>query len=65
MPDDQFYLGPEIAYFGSDGYQHLRLGLHLTGWKTDNSQWSAASGWAGDSDGHSSPCVRLWLMQKL
>ena len=63
--DDQFYFGPEIAYFGSDGYRHLRLGGHLTGLKTDNSQWSVAGGWAGDSDGRASPYVRLGLMQKL
>jgi Cellulose biosynthesis protein BcsS len=56
---------PEIAYFGSDGYRHFRLGGHLTGLKTDRSQWSAAAGWARDSDGISSPYVRLGLMQKL
>ena len=63
--DDQFYFGPEIAYFASEGYRHFRLGGHLTGLKTDTSQWSAAGGWARDSDGHSSPYVRLGLMQKL
>jgi cellulose biosynthesis protein BcsS len=63
--DDQFYLGPETAYFGSDGYRHFRLGFHLTGLKTDNSQWSVAGGWARDSDGVSSPNVRLGLMQKM
>jgi hypothetical protein len=63
--DDQFYFGPETAFFASDGYRHYRLGFHLTGLKTDNSQWSAAGGWARDSDGNSSPYVRLGLMQKL
>lgn len=63
--DDQFYFGPEVAYFASEGYRHFRLGGHLTGLKTDTSQWSAAGGWARDSDGHSSPYVRLGLMQKL
>ena len=63
--DDQFYFGPETAYFASDGYRHYRLGFHLTGLKTDNSQWSAGGGWARDSDGRSSPYVRLGLMQKL
>jgi hypothetical protein len=37
----------------------------LTGLKTDNSQWSVAGGWARDSDGVSSPYVRLGLMQKM
>ena len=63
--DDRFYVGPEIAYFGCDGYRHLRRGAHLTGLKTGNLQWSAAAGWAGDSDQRASPYVRLGLMQKL
>jgi hypothetical protein len=63
--DDQFYFGPEIAGFASDGYRHYRLGLHFTGLKTDNSQWLAAGGWARDSDGRASPYVRLGLMQRL
>jgi hypothetical protein len=33
--------------------------------KTDNSQRSAGGGWARDSDGRSSPYVRLGLMQKM
>ena len=63
--DDQFYCGPEVAYFGSDGYRHFRLGVHLTGLKTDNAQWSLAGGWARDSDKQSSPYLRLGLLQKL
>jgi hypothetical protein len=31
----------------------------------DIPQWTAASGWARDSDDNSSPYVRLGLMQKL
>jgi cellulose biosynthesis protein BcsS len=27
--EDQFYFGPETAYFASDGYQHFRLGSVL------------------------------------
>ena len=65
MIDDQFYFGPKIKYFASEGYRHFRLGGHLTGLKTDASQWSAAGGWARDTDGHSSPYVRLGLMQKM
>jgi hypothetical protein len=63
--DDRFYLGPEIAYFGCEGYRHLRLGVHLTGLKTGDLQWSAAAGWASDSDRRASPYVRLGLMRKL
>ena len=63
--DDQFYFGPEIAVFASDGYRHLRIGGHLTSMKTGQYEWSAAGGWARDSDGRSSPYVRLGVMQRL
>ncbi len=42
------YVGPELQYFGSDGYQQLRLGAHLTTLKTADIEWSAAAGWARD-----------------
>lgn len=63
--DDQFYFGPEIAVFASDGYRHLRIGGHLTSMKTGQYEWSAAGGSARDSDGRSSPYVRLGVMQRL
>jgi hypothetical protein len=63
--DDQFYCGPEAAYFGSDGYRHFRFGVHFTGLKTANAQWSIAGGWARDSDKQSSPYLRLGLLQKM
>ena len=56
-----FYVGPEIQYFGSDGYRHLRFGGHITGLKTDAYQWSAAVGFAQDSENRSSLYVRLEL----
>ena len=28
--EDGFYAGPEVQYFGADGYRHLRIGAHLT-----------------------------------
>ncbi|MEP7030409.1 MAG: cellulose biosynthesis protein BcsS [Pseudolabrys sp.] len=62
---EQFYFGPEIAYFGSDGYRHLRLGGHFTALKTERIEWSAAGGWAGDSGGRVSPYARLGLFQRL
>lgn len=60
-----FYLGPEAQFFGSDGYRHWRLGAHLTSLKTEATEWSAALGFARDTDGHSSPYVRLNLSSKL
>ena len=62
---DQFYGGPEAQVYGGDGYAQLRFGLHATSLKTDaDIEWSAAVGWAIDSDRGVSPYVRLGVMQK-
>lgn len=48
---DAFYLGPEVAGFASrDTYHQLRAGLHITGLRYAWVEWSAAAGWAMDSD---------------
>jgi len=60
------YVGPEIQYFGSDdGYRHLRLGAHITSMKTDDVEWSAALGWAEDSQRRASPYLRLNVLKRL
>ena len=61
---DWFYLGPEAQTFACIGYSQLRFGLHLTGLKTEQWEWSAAAGWANDSDGRSSPYLRLGLLTR-
>jgi len=61
---DGIYVGPEVQYFGSDGYRHTRFGAHLAGLKTDTYEWSAAAGWARDSERQSSPYVRLNVMTR-
>ena len=35
MFGDGIYVGPEVQYFGSDGYRYTRFGADLTGLKTD------------------------------
>jgi hypothetical protein len=62
--DELFYLGPEIQYFGAYGYRQLRLGAHITSMKTGDIEWSAAGGWAEDSDGRSSPYLRLGVLKR-
>jgi hypothetical protein len=62
---DQFYGGPESQVYGGDGYAQLRFGLHVTSLKTGaDIEWSAAGGWAIDSDRRSSPYLRLGVMRK-
>jgi hypothetical protein len=63
--DQQFYFGPETAFIASDGYRHWRLGGHFTSLKVSNHEWSAAGGWARDSQGRSSLYARLGLLHKL
>ncbi len=58
------YIGPEVQYFGSDGYRQGRLGMHITSMKTEDTEWSAAAGWARDSAGRSSPYVRLSILTR-
>ena len=58
------YIGPELQYFGSAGYRHACLGLHITSVKTEDTEWSAAAGWARDSTGRSSPYVRLGVLRR-
>ena len=58
------YVGPEIQYIGSDGYRHLRLGAHFTSMKTDDIEWSAAGGWAADSQGRTGPYLRLNILKR-
>ena len=61
---DQFYAGPETQVYGGDGYAQWRLGAHITSFKTGDTEWSAAGGWAIDSNNRSSPYLRLGLMER-
>lgn len=56
---DTFYAGPEVQAFASDGYSQRRIGLHITAYKTGVLEWTAATGYAYDSDDRSSAYVRL------
>src|SRR3569623_3636574 len=65
LNDESFFVGPEFQFFGADGYAQTRIGLHVTSMRTEDIEWSLAIGFARDSDGHSSPYVRLGLAQRL
>ena len=62
---DMFYSGPETQAYSADGYSQWRFGLHITSFKTGNAEWSAAGGWARDTNNRSSPYVRLGFMQRV
>jgi hypothetical protein len=47
---DLFYVGPEVQGFAADGnYWQIRGGLHATGFRTGDLEWSASLGWATDT----------------
>jgi Cellulose biosynthesis protein BcsS len=60
-----FYLGPETQVYGADKYDQLRFGVHITSMKTEDVEWSAALGWAFDTDRHASLYARLGLLLKM
>jgi hypothetical protein len=59
------YVGPETQYFGSHGYRNLRVGAHITSMKAEDTEWSAATGWAWDSQARASPYVRINVLKRL
>jgi hypothetical protein len=60
---DKFYLGPEAqAFQGDDTYRQWRLGLHVTGLKAYDFEWSAAIGYANDTDDRDSLYGRIGLL---
>ena len=61
---DQFYAGPETQVYGGDGYKQTRFGAHITSLKTGATEWSAAGGWAIDTENRSSPYVRINVMTR-
>lgn len=61
---DAFYVGPETKMFASEGYRQLRFGARITSLKTGNFEWSAAGGWAQDSDRRSSAYLRLGVLTR-
>ena len=62
---DSFYVGPEVGGFAAgDDYNQVRAGLHITGFKTQGVEWSAAFGWATDSDDRDSFYGRLGILTR-
>jgi hypothetical protein len=60
----RFYLGPELQAFASDGYRQRRVGAHITAFKINDTEWSAAAGYAADSDDRSSAYARFSVSRR-
>jgi Cellulose biosynthesis protein BcsS len=61
---DWFYLGPEAEAFACVGYSQYRVGVHMTGMRTGDWEWSAAAGVSTDSDRRVGPYLRLGFLMR-
>ena len=62
---DRFYIGPEIQAFTSGNeHRQMRAGLHLTGMRHGRIEWSAAAGWAQDSDDRQGAYGRVGILTR-
>ena len=62
---DAFYLGPEVQAFGADdNYRQFRAGVHVTGFRTGDFEWSAGAGWATDTDHRSGAYGKLGVFTR-
>jgi hypothetical protein len=59
-----FYLGPEVQAFSSDDYTQRRIGAHITALKLGAAEWSAAAGYATDSDDRGSAYARFSVSRR-
>lgn len=62
---DMFYLGPEAQAYSSEDYRQRRLGLHITGLRINEAEWSAAAGWARDTDNRAGLYVRIGVLTRM
>jgi hypothetical protein len=61
---NRFYLGPELQAFSSDDYTQRRVGAHITAFKLNDAEWSAAVGYAADSDDRNSAYARFSVSRR-
>jgi hypothetical protein len=61
---DKFWAGPEISASGDAFSQQVRIGAHLTGFKLDALEWSAAVGYVTDSFHRSGVYGRIGVLTR-
>jgi hypothetical protein len=62
---ESYYLGPEFqAFAADDNYHQMRAGVHVTAMKFWRFEWSAALGWAIDSDDRDSLYGKLGVISR-
>jgi hypothetical protein len=55
------WIGPEAHLFSDLGYHQYSFGLHLTGFKTAEFEWSLGAGLVRDAESRTSPYGRIGL----
>jgi hypothetical protein len=58
------FIGPEAQMFWCADFSQLRIGAHVTGLRLDAFEWTAAGGWAIDSDERTGAYVRLGVIAR-
>jgi hypothetical protein len=58
------FVGPESAALWCGDFQQWEFGAHITALRWNALEWTAAGGWAMDSDKRSGPYLRLGLSAK-
>jgi len=61
---DAMFVGPESEMLWCGNFQELEVGAHITAFRFNALEWSAASGWAIDSDHRTGPYLRLGVSAK-
>jgi len=61
---DRFWVGPEAILAGDRSYAQAQLGLHLTGFKFRQFEWTLAGGWSRSYDGRNGAYGRFGLLTR-
>ena len=61
---DRVWVGPEAMALGGNKYQQFRAGVHVTGFRTKDFEWSGSFGVARDSDKRDGLYARFGMLTR-
>ncbi|KIZ46988.1 MULTISPECIES: cellulose biosynthesis protein BcsS [Rhodopseudomonas] len=61
---DRFWVGPELCGAADELSRQTKIGVHLTGLRIGQSEWSAAAGYVDDSYHRSGPYLRIGVLTR-
>ncbi len=62
---EPFFIGPEAQAIWCFDYQQFRLGAHVTAFRVNTLEWSAAGGWENESFRRGGPYLRIGFNTRL